>query len=304
MSGGAHPKASATAHAKGDGHDAKPVTGSSGGKKSAWRNRLPLLVALLALGWFYWPEISSRMPFSTEARKANAERVAAAQRKLAEDAKFVQIRRVTVSVASGQAPLPVTFTAEVGIMPDASPVQCLWSFGDGSMPYPGQVRVAYTYATTGRFEARLTVIDAKGRKAVSEPVVIVTTGSLEARKTALPEGPAVAKREEQESPFSRMARGTNAWLDNVLPSEGKNAEPSEGVISLRVGDVPIKRTLRPGERSPWFKMVGSGRVRIQCDGPGNQRPEAWSEPAEDSRIWRFYNYDGVGEFSFYLVQER
>jgi len=131
-------------------------------------------------------------------------------------------------------------------------------------------------------------------------------GSSQAQMPAAsPSGSVEAKRgEEPEGSISRMAREANALLDKVLPAEGKNSEPPEGVISLRVGAAPVRRILRPGERSPWFKMTGgTGRVRIQCDGPGMQRPEAWSEPAETSRIWRFYNLDGAGVFSFYLVQE-
>lgn len=214
----------------------------------------------------------------------------AAQRKLAEDAKFVQIRSVTASVTSGQVPLPVTFTAEVFVMPDASPVQYRWYFGDGRSPFLGGASAAYRYVAPGRYEVRLSVIDAKGREAVSEPVVIVATAGLQAVPPAPPSGSAAAKPVERvESPFAGMARELDRALDKWLPPEdgGSSDEMSEAqkrlprpegaiLVRLRPGVVVwSSNKFGPGATSPWFEMVGPVRLFADTNKLGRQTIESF-----------------------------
>lgn len=299
-----------SSHGGGDSHSA-PAKKSNSSPKVA----LFLIVTVLLLGLFFWPEIINRTSLGSPARRADAERAV-------EDAKFVQIRKITASVVSGQTPLPVTFTAEVGIMPDASPVQCLWSFGDGSPLYSGQVRVAYTYTTTGRFQVRLTVIDAKGRQAVSEPVVIVTTGPVEVQVARVERLAEVKPRRESTSlgadAMGVLHRGGAAvvnTLDRVLPVNRdffikkevtKIVRPPEGtrVVTRSRPWSAVQEFGRPmwnGEWSPWFEPGESGTY--QFDVPGNGTGDdgtqvfvPWIPPGEDPRtfqpiIYRFYNKD-------------
>jgi PKD repeat protein len=66
----------------------------------------------------------------------------------------------TASPASGMAPLSVTFDASSSYDPDGNIVSYDWDFGDGATGVG--VITSHVYATTGTYEARLTVTDNDG----------------------------------------------------------------------------------------------------------------------------------------------
>jgi PKD repeat protein len=71
---------------------------------------------------------------------------------------------------SGQAPLPVQFSAAGSSDPDGDGLTYDWDFGDGT-PHSSQANPSHTYGQNGTYTARLTVSDGRGLSA-SETVTI------------------------------------------------------------------------------------------------------------------------------------
>lgn len=73
------------------------------------------------------------------------------------------VARAGASRRSGSVPLVVRFSAAGSEDPDGGPLEYEWSFGDGES---GEGReVDHVYSRAGNFVARLTVVDATGRRA-------------------------------------------------------------------------------------------------------------------------------------------
>lgn len=84
------------------------------------------------------------------------------------DNQLPVISDASASTPGGQAPLVVDFTA-AAIDPDGEPVTYEWNFGDGTTG--AGAAVTKTYATEGRYEARVAVSDGTG-SILSDPIVI------------------------------------------------------------------------------------------------------------------------------------
>jgi PKD repeat protein len=81
--------------------------------------------------------------------------------------------RATVTPYAGLAPLEAHFDGSASSDPDGDALTYQWTFGDGTAatgPTP-----IHTYATNGRFTARLTVTDAGGLSSTAEVPVVVGT---------------------------------------------------------------------------------------------------------------------------------
>ena len=81
----------------------------------------------------------------------------------------------TVDIASGYAPLTVTFDGSGSTDADGTITSYVWNFGDGSPTGSGATTVTHTYETAGSFNVTLTVIDNGGAEAISELIVIEVT---------------------------------------------------------------------------------------------------------------------------------
>ena len=81
--------------------------------------------------------------------------------------------KATATPSSGQAPLPVTFSATRSTDPEGTPLTYAWTFGDGGTST--EAEPTHTYQSNGIHNAQLTVTDAAGKSGVTN--VQVTVGN-------------------------------------------------------------------------------------------------------------------------------
>jgi PKD repeat protein len=77
---------------------------------------------------------------------------------------------------SGQAPLPVQFSAAGSSDPDGDGLTYDWDFGDGT-PHSSQANPSHTYPNNGTYTARLTVSDGRGLPASDTVAIAVGNGA-------------------------------------------------------------------------------------------------------------------------------
>jgi PKD repeat protein len=82
----------------------------------------------------------------------------------------------TTSVASGPAPLTVTFDGSSSSDPEGAPLTYAWSFGDGGTAAGASVTRVYT--APGSFTATLTVQDSAGATATSTATIAVSAPAI------------------------------------------------------------------------------------------------------------------------------
>jgi PKD repeat protein len=107
------------------------------------------------------------------------------------DANVLPTVAVKADPARGTAPLPVTFSSEIGDPDgDAKNVATVWAFGDGGFA-AGETAV-HTYTAPGVYTATLTVTDERGGKTTASVQVTVTA--------ALPSPPSAPKVADAVAP--------------------------------------------------------------------------------------------------------
>jgi len=84
------------------------------------------------------------------------------------------VARVTVTPATGAAPLAIVASGESSTDPDGTIATYAWKFGDGSQA--SGARTQHTYATVGEFQVELTVTDNQGAS-TSAAASVVATGT-------------------------------------------------------------------------------------------------------------------------------
>ncbi|MDX1979092.1 MAG: PKD domain-containing protein, partial [Bryobacteraceae bacterium] len=166
------------------------------------------------------------------------------------------VAAMTVSSASGNAPLLVNFSSAGSHDPDGSIATYRWTFGDGAAATG--VTASHTYSTAGAFTATLTVTDDKGASAsVSRtitttqqpavPAAPVLSGSVSGTRITLswtaPRGVVTGYRLE------RRANNGN-WRLLANTSQRTYSETrTRGTWTYRV------RAFNPAGNSPWSAAV-------------------------------------------------
>lgn len=82
------------------------------------------------------------------------------------------VARLTVTPASGAAPLTITASGESSSAAKGSIVKYAWNFGDGATDTG--VHVTHTYAAAGEYVVQLTITDDKGKTAGASTSVVAT----------------------------------------------------------------------------------------------------------------------------------
>jgi PKD repeat protein len=82
------------------------------------------------------------------------------------------VARVTVTPATGAAPLSIVASGESSTDPDGTIATYAWKFGDGSQA--SGARAQHTYATVGEFQVELTVTDNQGASSSAAASVVAT----------------------------------------------------------------------------------------------------------------------------------
>jgi PKD repeat protein len=85
------------------------------------------------------------------------------------------VASLTVSPASGAAPLSIVASGEASTDPDGTIATYAWKFGDGSQA--SGARTQHTYATVGEFQVELTVTDNQGASSSATANVVATGAS-------------------------------------------------------------------------------------------------------------------------------
>lgn len=82
------------------------------------------------------------------------------------------VARLTVTPATGAAPLTVVASGEASSARHGAIAKYTWTFGDGATD--SGARVSHTFATAGEFVVQLTVTDDSGRTAGASTSVVAT----------------------------------------------------------------------------------------------------------------------------------
>jgi PKD repeat protein len=82
------------------------------------------------------------------------------------------VARLTVTPATGAAPLAIVASGESSTDPDGTITTYAWKLGDGSQA--SVARVQHTYATAGEFQIELTVTDNRGASSSATATVVAT----------------------------------------------------------------------------------------------------------------------------------
>jgi glucose/arabinose dehydrogenase len=118
--------------------------------------------------------------------------------------------RATVTPYAGLAPLEAHFDGSGSTDPDGDALTYTWSYGDGT----GGTGVSpiHSYATNGRYTARLTVTDEEGLTSTAEVIVVVGTHAPDVRITS----PATGVKFKAGTPVGLTATATDVE-DGTLP---------------------------------------------------------------------------------------
>ncbi len=115
------------------------------------------------------------------------------------------VARLSASIATGSAPLAVTFSAAGSSDIDDRFLTYRWELGDGSTRITSEPTLRYTYTSDGLYTVRLTVVDARGGESLpAELSVSVYSG-------ALPE----IMLEHVDDPSRTRYHGGDAWRYSV-----------------------------------------------------------------------------------------
>ncbi|PRX47279.1 uncharacterized protein DUF1349 [Prauserella shujinwangii] len=132
---------------------------------------------------------------------------------------------VEASPTTGNAPLPVDFSA-TAIDPEGDePLTFAWEFGDGATATGAEA--SHTYTAAGEYEAAVTVTDSTGRhKRVTVPIVVTPKVS-----------PPIECRTEGSDEFTGEALDTGRWT--MVRPEGSEYAVSDGhlVLPTAAGDI-------------------------------------------------------------------
>jgi PKD repeat protein len=82
------------------------------------------------------------------------------------------VASLTVSPATGAAPLSIVASGEASTDPDGTIATYTWKFGDGSQA--SGARTQHTYATVGEYQVELTVTDNQGASSSAAASVVAT----------------------------------------------------------------------------------------------------------------------------------
>jgi glucose/arabinose dehydrogenase len=118
------------------------------------------------------------------------------------------VASATATPSSGDTPLAVSFNASGSTDPDGDALTYAWDFGDATLG--AGIAPAHTYASSGRYVARLTVADGKGGTSTWQ-----TTISVGAPPTATITSPTAGQLYTAGQPITFSGQAT-AWDGAVL----------------------------------------------------------------------------------------